>query len=224
MREPLKLVLNTPAARLPLELNELRAQLRLDDDQTLEDAVLLAGLRAASEACERFTGRALITQIWTLFRDAWPLEDDGAGLREGWREGVLSERRARALALPRPPLQSVVHVKTFAEDDTETVWPASNYVVDAAGLPGRLVARSGQAFPAPGRAANGIEVRFVAGHGDAPGDVPEALRQGILRLAAHLHEHRGDAAGDAAGGATSVTAQAASGAAALWRPFVVARL
>ena len=216
MREPLKLVLETPAQRLPLELNELRAALRLDDDQTLEDAVLLADLRAATAACERFTRRALITQTWSLYRDAWPLEDDGAGLREGWSEGALRETGARALALPRPPLQAVVHVKTFAEDDSETLWPAGNYFVDSAGLPGRLVARSGQVFPAPGRAANGIEVRFRAGHGDTPGEVPEPLRQGILRLAAHLFEHRGDAMTEAAA--------AASGAAALWQPFVVARL
>lgn len=216
MREPLKLILTTPPVRLPVELNELRAQLRLDDDQTLEDAVLVANLRAAAEACERFTRRALITQTWSLFRDAWPCDGDDADLREGWSEGVLSGRPARALALPRPPLQSVVHVKTFAKDDTETVWPAGNYFVDAAGLPGRLVARSGQAFPAPGRAANGIEVRFVAGHGDTPGDVPEQLRQGILRLSVYLYEHRGDAASDAA--------VVASGTASLWRPLVVSRL
>ena len=216
MREPLKLDLTAPPARLPVDLNELRAQLRLDDDQIAEDAVLLANLRAAAEACETFTGRALITQTWTLFRDAWPADDDDASLREGWRVGALTSEGARALVLPRPPLQSIVHVKTFAADDTETLWPASAYFVDTAGLPGRLIARAGQVFPTPGRAANGIEVRFVAGHGDAPGDVPARLRQGIVQLAAYLFENRGDALTEAA--------MDASGAAALWRPMIVARL
>jgi uncharacterized phiE125 gp8 family phage protein len=216
MREPLKLQLTAPPARLPVDLNELRAQLRLDDDQTAEDAILLANLRSATEACESFTRRSLISQTWTLFRDAWPGAELGAPLQDAWREGPLEKSSARALVLPRPPLQSVVHVKTFAEDDTEALWPASAYFVDAAGLPGRLVARAGQAFPAPGRAANGIEVRFVAGHGDTPGDVPARLRQGIVQLAAYLFENRGDNAAEAA--------LSASGAAALWRPLAVARL
>ncbi len=216
MREPLKLELTAPPARLPVDLNELRAQLRLDDDQTVEDAILLAGLRAAAEACENFTGRALITQTWTLFRNTWPSDEASAPLHEGWREGAFERSAARALALPRPPLQSVVHVKTFAEDDTEVLWPASGYFVDTAGLPGRLIARTGQAFPTPGRAANGIEVRFIAGHGDTPGDVPVQLRQGIVHLAAYLFENRGDTAAEAA--------LSTSGAAALWRPLAVARL
>ncbi len=216
MRNPLKLQLTAPPARLPVDLNELRAQLRLDDDQTVEDAILLATLRSATEACEVSTGRSLITQTWTLFRDAWPIETPGAPLREGWCEGTLGRASARILVLPRPPLQSVVHVKTFAEDDTEVLWPASAYFADTAGLPGRLVARAGQAFPVPGRVANGIEVRFVAGHGGAPGDVPARLRQGIVQLAAYLFENRGDNAAEAA--------LSASGAGALWRPLTVARL
>jgi hypothetical protein len=216
MREPLKLQLTAPPARLPVDLNELRAQLRLDDDQTVEDAILLAALRSATEACETFTRRSLITQTWTYFRDAWPGGDNGAPLHEGWREAALGKSSVRALVLPRPPLQSVIHVKTFAEDDTEVLWPASEYFVDAAGLPGRLVARAGQAFPAPGRAANGIEVRFVAGHGDTPGDVPARLRQGIVQLAAYHFENRGDNAAEAA--------LSASGAGALWQPLAVARL
>jgi len=216
MREPLKLQLTVPPARLPVDLNELRAQLRLDDDQTIEDAVLLAVLRSASEVCEFFTRRALIAQTWTLYRDGWPSGTRCAILHEGWREEAFETTSARALFLPRPPLRSVVHVKTFAEDDTETLWPASSYSVDAAGLPGRLVARAGQAFPVPGRAANGIEVRFVAGHGDTPGDVPARLRQGIVQLAAHLFENRGDGADEAA--------VRESGAGALWRSLVVARL
>ncbi len=216
MREPLKLTLTAPAARLPVDLNELRAQLRLDDDQTAEDAILVANLRAAAEACETFTGRALITQTWTLFRDAWPGDDREAPLGEGWHRGALSVSAARALTLPRPPLQSVVHVKTFADDDGESLWPASAYYVDTATLPGRLVARAGQGLPVPGRAANGIEVRYVAGHGAAPGDVPARLRQGIVQLAAYLFENRGDVSAE--------SAVEHAGAAALWRPLVVWRL
>ena len=213
MREPLRLTLTAAPARLPVELGEVRAQLRLDDDQTIEDALVAGIVRAAVEACECFTGRALITQTWTLVRDRWPGGSDDVPISEGLVEGPDIQPSVRALMLPRPPLRSVTHVKTFDENDAESTWPPANYLVDTASQPGRLVARTGRAFPTPGRAANGIEVLFVAGQGDAPGDVPMALRHGLLQLAAHMFEHRGDGASD--------TALNASGAAALWQPFVV---
>ena len=68
----------------------------------------------------------------------------------------------------------------------------------------------------PGRAANGIEVRFVAGYGSGFADVPQPLRQGIVQLAAFLFENRGDAVSEAA--------ILDSGAAGLWQPYTVARL
>ena len=45
-------------------------------------------------------------------------------------------------------------------------------------------------WPKPGRIANGIEIAFTAGYGDAAADVPEPIRHAILLLVAHWHEHR----------------------------------
>ena len=216
MRKPLRLTLATAPAGPPVGLDAVKAALRLDDDQTLEDALVAGLVRAATEACEAFTGRALITQTWTLFRDAWPGAPAEEHLHEGWRLGIAAPAQARFLALPKPPLQAVVHVKTFDESDAETTWPAANYFVDTASEPGRLVARSGQVFPAPTRAANGIEVQFTAGYGSDPTDVPEALRQGLLQMLASLFENRGEGAPE--------TALHDSGAAALWQPFRVLEL
>ncbi len=72
MPEPYRLTLVTPPATLPLSLNEAKAHLRLEDDQTADDAAIMALVRGAVEQCEQFTGRALMTQVWSLFRDAWP--------------------------------------------------------------------------------------------------------------------------------------------------------
>ena len=50
---------------------------------------------------------------------------------------------------------------------------------------------------APGTsAANGVEIDVVAGYGDAPADVPPALRRAILLLVAHGYEFRGAVAPD----------------------------
>ena len=214
MREPLTISLTTAPAGLPLSLNQLKAQLRLSADQTDEDALLMGLLRSAVEHCEAVTGRALMSQTWTLFRDAWPC--GGAAVpAEGLSVGPSHDTPARGIELPRPPLQSVIHVKTYDDSDNATTWAAANYLVDTAREPGRIVARRGQSLPLPARAANGIEIRFVAGYGDDPADVPEAIRHGLLLLTARLYEHRGDDMGMAA---------RESGAARLWQSCRVLRL
>ena len=196
MREPLKLKRVQAPARLPVTLDEIKAQLRLDDDRITEDALVMAAVRGATEHCELSTGRALVTQTWDLFRDRWPA--------------------SASLALPRAPLQAIVQVKTFDQDDVETIWPAENYTADTAGAPGRLVPRGGQSFPTPSRNVNGIAVQFIAGYGEDPADVPEALRQGILQMAAYHFENRGDD--------RTQKGMSASGAPALWAPFRLPRL
>jgi len=215
MREPLKLLLTSAPVRLPVGLDEIRAHLRLDDGAVAEDAAVMGMVRAAVGACERFTGRALISQSWALFLDHWPAAHDDGPLGEGWSRGPDTVTAVRTLNLPKPPLRSIAQIKTFDESDNAIVWPGANYFVDTASAPGRVAARTGQTFPQPGRATNGIEIDFVAGYGDDPGTVPEDLRQGILRLAAHMFEHRGDGVAAAVRGA---------GAAALWQPYKVQSL
>jgi hypothetical protein len=217
MAEPLRLTLISGPAVVPVSLNEAKAHIKVEDNQIADDAIITAQIATAVGACERFTGRALISQTWTLLRDAWPAAwHPGRGPNwDGVREGPISEVRsaARELELPKPPLQQVTHVKTYDEEDTAVLFPATSYFVDTAADPGRIVLRSGAAAPAATRAAGGLEVQFVAGYGDAPHDVPEQLRLGMLQLVAGLNENRGDR--------PVGTLISESGASALWRPFRV---
>ena len=120
------------------------------------------------------------------------------------------------MLLPKPPLLQVVQVATYNEQDEGTVLPASDYFVDRASEPGRIVLRTGAAVPAITRAANGLEIQFVAGYGDDPHDVPEPIRLGLLQLVAALNENRGDC--------PMGELVTASGAADLWRPFRILRV
>lgn len=196
MRNALMLRQTAAPAELPVGIEEVRAQLRLEQDRIEEEAIAMAAVRTAVETCESRTRRALITQEWSLFLDRWP--------------------RSRIVELPRPPLQSIVEVTLIDEADVASPWAADTYLVDTASTPGRLILRGGRTRPSPGRSAQGVSIRFTAGYGDYAATVPEAIRAGILRLATFLFEQRGDTpAGDPASD---------SGAAALWQPFVVPRL
>ena len=180
----------TAPAVEPLTLAEVKASLKVEQDD--EDALLLRLITVARQRCEQYTGRVLIAQDWRLTLDAWP---------------------GRVVDLPNPPLMAVTSVLTYAEDDTPGPVDASLYAVDASVAPGRIIRRTADAWPAPGRSYNGIEITYQAGYGLSWNDVPEALRQGMLHLIAQLYESRE--------GSASALPPAVLG---LWQPYRLVRL
>ncbi len=222
MPEALRVVVVTKPPVEPVTLAEAKARLRIESGVTEDDALITGLIQSARETCERFTGRALIQQSLRVALDAWPRRSVAA-MAEGVATGVLVESAARFIELPRPPLDSLTQVKLYDENDTATTWAPADYFVDNTSEPGRLVLRSGKSWPSATRAANAIEIEFIAGYAPdesaSPTDyrvnLPQALIEGVLRLVVHRYEHRGDTAVGADGGA---------GAEALWRPYRVLRL
>ena len=88
------LTLTTPPAVEPVTLAEAKAHLKIDT--TDDDALITALIPAARARAEWHTGRALVTQGWTLWLDAWP----------------------DIIAIPLPPLQAVASVTVYARDDS----------------------------------------------------------------------------------------------------------
>ena len=140
--------------------------------------------RAATELCEAFTGRLLIAR---------EVEEVLPATRRWARLGVR-------------PVRSIGAVSALAADGTASALPSHAYAidVDAAGDGWvRLTAPSD---------AKRVRVGYVAGLADDGNAVPEALRQGIVRLAAHMYA-RGDESGMPPAAIT-----------ALWRPWRRLRL
>lgn len=70
----MQLVLLTPPAAEPVEVDDVKLALRIDGD---EFDVLLPGLIAAArQVAEQETGRAFIAQTWRAELDDWPSTDD----------------------------------------------------------------------------------------------------------------------------------------------------
>jgi len=183
----MSLRLITAPATEPLTLAETKTYLRVDVAD--EDAYISGLIATARMWVEKRIGRALITQTWEYVLDAWP-----GSVANGWWDGAVQKpvtgSSRRAVELPLPPLQSVTFVQTYDDADQITVFEASNYLVDATRIPGRLVLRTGQVWPSVTRAANGIEIRFIAGYGGTAADVPGTFRQALLILVAHWFENR----------------------------------
>jgi len=163
----------------PLSLLETQAYLRVTDPG--EDALLQSMIGAVRQVCEQWTGRALVSQTWTWWLDRFPVRP-----RNPYAESVYMdlpvnhfEEPCRSLVLPKPPLQSVGVVQTYGADNQAAVFPASNYFVDNASEPGRLVLNESAAWPTPLRSTHAVEVEFQTGYG-AAAQVPEPLKQGML--------------------------------------------
>lgn len=172
-----------------MTLAEAKAQLRLN--ATADDALVTGLIVASRQWAEQYTGRIFINQSWRLWIDA------ARGFAQNWWDGVREAPVTvlnvdAAILLPKPPLVSVTCVQYYDDSDTGSLWPATNYYVDTAREPGRLVLRTGAIWPTPTRLVNGISVDYVAGYGADASCVPEAIKLAIKQLIAHWYEHRGE--------------------------------
>ncbi|MBI5427264.1 MAG: phage head-tail connector protein [Nitrospinae bacterium] len=169
----MSLKLKTAPASEPVSLADAKSYLRISDAG--DDALITALISAARRQCERYTGRALIDQTWTLWLDA-----DEFRARVCGTPG--DDRRVwRGISLAKPPLQTVSFVKTYDPENTPATFDAANYLVDAVSEPGRIALKQGAAWPASLRETLAVEVEFVAGYGAATA-VPDPLKQGLLLL------------------------------------------
>jgi len=182
--------ITTEPASEPVTATDVKNQLEIDSADTSKDTQIELYITAARQMVEEYTGLALITQVWRLTLDHWP--NDREEWWDGVRQGALNELRASGRAaqimLPRYPLQSVDTITA----DGAAVTIADVFIADTQQRPGRLVIKHGATWPTVIDNANGIQIDYTAGYGDAPTDVPAALRLAIIQMAAYMFEHRGD--------------------------------
>ncbi len=172
------------ASALPVSLAELKADARIATSE--EDALLAGCARAATDLCEQFTGTLLIA------RSVEEIMPAGGG----W------------MRLGAAPVRSIESVAALASGGEEAPLQADDYAVDidAAG--------EGWVRLLASREEKRVKVAYEAGLAADANGVPEALRQGIVRLALHSYARR-----DAPEPETPPAAVTA-----LWRPWRRLRL
>jgi uncharacterized phiE125 gp8 family phage protein len=170
------------APAAPVPLAELKAFLRIATSE--EDALLAAMVRAAADTCEAFTGRALLVRA---------VEEMLPASRAWTRLGLA-------------PVAAIEAVALVGADGAAAPLAMPDYAIDidAAG--------EGWVRLLIGLEPKRVRVSYRAGLAADPNGLPEALRHGIVRLAAHLYVSRDRPDGPPA----AVTA--------LWRPWRRLRL
>lgn len=163
---------------VPVDLNAARSWLRLG--ATIDDAVVAQLVRAATNICEAFIGQWLIARA---AEETVPL--DGGTIRLSARPVVAVD--AVMLLLPgggATTLGETGYRALIARDGTATI----------------MVHDRGEAARA--------RIAYRAGMAAEANGIPEAIRQGIVRMTQHLHDARDG------GGAAPPAAIAA-----LWQPW-----
>ena len=152
----------------PVTLAEAKMHLRVDDDSTSEDALILALIRAAREWVEDYCRRSLVSRTITLRMDCFPGE----------------------ILLPRGPVSSVTSVQYVDADGATQTVSASNYQTDLYSVVARILPVLGVVWPqVKNGAVNSVIVTYVAGYATAT-ELPRSIKAAILLIVGHLFEHR----------------------------------
>jgi uncharacterized phiE125 gp8 family phage protein len=178
-QEP-RIVLVTGTTFEPVTLQELKLWLKVDEGDVLDDGVISSLNTAARQRIESEIRRSMLHQTFDQVHDETPCDD--------------------ALDLERAPLVSVVSITKYSDTDLTdsggVAMSSSEYYVDTASDPGRVVPFNSFPFPASTRRANGFIVRFTAGYSSGSSGVPEQLKTATKALTAYWYERRGDEALD----------------------------
>lgn len=161
----MSLTIVTAPSEEPLTQADAIAQLRLDTSQL--DGLLDARIVAAREYAERYTGRALTTRTYDWTLDAF----------------------ADILYVPMPPLQSVTSITYVDTAGTTQTLATSEYTVDKASQPGRILPAHNKSWPSTRGHVNDVTIRFVAGYGAAAA-VPYAIKAAMLLIVGEFDKRR----------------------------------
>lgn len=152
----------------PITLDEAQQHCKVDPGA--DDVVLGIYIEAARRVAEGLLSSALISQTWEQTLDAFPALDD--------------------IQLGKPPVQAIVSVSYVdAAGDVQVLAPES-YVLDADTAPGWLMPAEGFSWPATSSVINAVSIRYVAGFGSTPADVPANIRAWLLLTIGQLYAQR----------------------------------
>ena len=156
----------TDATVEPVSLTDAKHHLRVSGSD--DDNYITSVITAARQVAEDYTGRAFITQTWTLEQDTFP----------------------SVFYLPRPPLIGVTHIKyTDTAGSSQTV-SSDDYDVFTTNEPGEVREAYGAAWPTSRGDHNNVIATYTAGYGAAASNVPQAIVQAVLLILGHLYENR----------------------------------
>ena len=182
----------TPNTTLPITVDY--AKLHLRAISAVEDTLIDAWIRAATQYVEEQTGRPIMRATWEYWLDSFPVE--------------------AKIELPHPPLQRVLAVEYINTGGVLTSFgdgASPETVYWQAGYPGGTYARRGWVEPIynalwpTARVESGaVRIRYEAGYADDTTEVPELIKAALLMLVGQFDQFRSNTHSSDGGSAQAV--------------------
>lgn len=161
----------TPSTALAVPFDEAVEHLMLDPSEAAEIALdLEAMIREATEYVEGQTRRALLTQTWVDSYECFP---------------------AHEIAFRRWPVQSLTSIEYVDQDGDSQTIDSAEYQVSLYSMPAMVKPAPSASWPTPREQFEAVKITYVAGHGDAPEDLPASARAYVKAKIEDLWRVRG---------------------------------
>ncbi len=156
----------TPPASEPVTLDEAKAWLKLETSD--DDGVVIRLIATARQMVERYSRRALITQLWRL--------------------GLRQRPNSASVLFPIAPVSQITAAFWLQSDTTKTSLDVNSLMLDSMAEPPCLILPDMVLSAFTG--TNTLMLDVQCGYGDQASAVPEALKQAILVFIAQAYEQR----------------------------------
>ena len=147
---------------------DAKAQLRVETDETDEDALITAQIIRARHMVESYIRGRLITQTVRLTLDGF----------------------SSRIALPIWPVQSITSVKYTDGDGNEATMDSGDYQLITSRKPNEVAPAYLGTWPTPRADYDSVRVEFVVGYGVAGSNVPADIVQAVMMTIGDFFENR----------------------------------
>ena len=148
----------------PISLEEAKEYLRVDN--SVEDTLITALIKAARSKVESDTWRKMITQTWLLSMDKNEVK--------------------KFIGITGSPIQTINYVKYFDINVIQQTLSTGSYQSNILNEPAIIELSE---IPQMAERMNAMQIEFVCGYGVAA-SVPEDLKLAMKLLIGHWYEHR----------------------------------
>lgn len=182
----------TPPTAEPLTLADVRAHLRIDDDDTSQDSTLGILIPAARRYAETYTGRSLMSQTWMAVADGFPgcYRLLGAPFSAYAPVNVLRHQQDEmVIKLMRGPVTAVNSIAYIDTNGALQTLDPSTYIFDSSDLVQRIAPAFGSTWPAARMQMASVKITFAAGYANASA-IPGTFMNWMLVRIATAFEHR----------------------------------
>lgn len=174
----------------PVTLTEAKLHLRVEADVTDDDTLITSLIQAAREHVEAACQRALMPQVWTERRTAFPGTPSFPNI-PGSPFGYLRvpTLTQQTILLSGGKVRVVDSVKYVDATGTLQTLDPSLYVADVTTEPAQVAPAYGTSWPATREQPGAVQVQYQVGYDDAA-SVPAALKAAVLLVLGDLFSNR----------------------------------